>query len=135
MAYATSAEYTDYSGRAAPSDISRLLERASDTIDAAVVASYATDAAGNPTDPDVIAALRKATCAQVEWWDESGDEVGVLGDFTSVGIGSLNLSRGQQASKGRRLAPRASDHLQTAGLLNRSLGNLQTTADTFFDNR
>lgn len=132
MAYATAAEYASYSGRTAPADIDRLLERASETIDSVVVASYAIDSDGDPTDAEIIAALRKATCAQVEWWDEGGDELGVMSQYSSVGVGSLNLSRGQQAAKPSLLAPRAQGHLQTVGLLNRSLGNLQTTADTFF---
>lgn len=67
---------------------------------------------GLPTDPDVAAVLRYATCAQVEQWAEVGEHNDVDGlAGTQSGAGGWT---GQRAPA---LAPRAARLLLTAGLL------------------
>ncbi len=94
--YATSGDLADYLQDAPPENADRLLIRATDIIDRIIITSrYRLDDDGNAADTGVIAALKKATCAQVAWWIETGDEWGLGGDFQSVSIGSVSLSRGQ----------------------------------------
>jgi len=51
-AYATATDFTTYTGQAATADTPRLLQRASDAIDAKLIgAFYAADVNGNPTGP------------------------------------------------------------------------------------
>lgn len=122
MAYATAAELSAYTGIAEadlPADVARQLERASEAVDAALVASiYDVDANGDPTDAGHIAAVRDATCAVVEAWIVTGDEHDLGSRYSSVSIGSLNLTQAanRQAAPAR-LPQRAWDHLQLAGLL------------------
>lgn len=127
--YATHADlvtYTQGSSFAVPSEpeSARVRTRASELVDEKLItAIYDTDPNTLlPTDADVAAAMRDAVCAQVVWWDETGDELGAGGQYTSVSIGSVALSRGSNAnssvaSPGRQLAPQAATHLQLAGLL------------------
>jgi hypothetical protein len=75
---------------------------------------------GLPTDADVIAALRDATCAQAEYARAIGDANAVgASQYHSVTIGSVSLSRGYGAggsSAPGRYAPAAWDILALAGL-------------------
>lgn len=120
MSYATVDDLEAYVGRDDIDDAERKLERASSLVDEALIgAFYAVDASSNPTDADVIAAMRDATCAQVEWWEETGDELGAAGQYSSVGIGSVSLVRANSATTGQApglLCPRALGHLRVAGL-------------------
>lgn len=75
-------------------EASRMLARASDEVELATMSAiYTTDAAGMPTAPTVIDAMREATCAQAVHWLETGDESGTAGQWSSVGIGSITLAR------------------------------------------
>lgn len=118
MAYATSADYESYTGQTAPADIERLLDRASEWLDTELLlgAVYDVDAAGLPTDTDVIAALRDATCAQVELWQSEGEDVDVSGPVQSVGIGSVNIQYGAGRASAGSVAPRAVRALQRPAL-------------------
>lgn len=120
--YATSTDLANYTGTTVPSDADRMLARATEVIDRMLLtAFYSVDADGEPTDADVIAAVKKATCAQVAWWVETGDESGAGGTFQSVSIGGVSLTRGY-TSKGSaaghrtRIAPEAWAILSDAGL-------------------
>lgn len=93
-----------------PDDIARLLLRASELVDGAVRQPYTTDDDGLATDTDIAAALRDATCAQVEQWVEVGEENavdGLAGTQRSVGGGV----------RAPELAPRALRILLNAGLV------------------
>ncbi|WAL93997.1 hypothetical protein [Streptomyces sp. Je 1-369] len=98
--YATTAELEAFTGQPAPANAPRLLARASRLVSAATKAAiYDTDPAGYPTDTDIRAAFRDATCAQVAEWakrDAAGsgesDDV-VAGPWTSVSAGGLSFSR------------------------------------------
>lgn len=105
MAYATTADLTaawPSDAGPVPADAARLLEAASDLLDTTILlsAAYCTDDAGAPTDPIVVEALRDAVCAQVRWWDETGDELGSAGTVQSVSIGSVSLTRAATAGPG-----------------------------------
>jgi hypothetical protein len=120
--YATSADYTARTGQTAPADIERLLARASQDIDDALLtALYDTDADGMPLEAEVIDALRDATCAQVEYQQETGDTgTGAAGRWDSVSLGPVSLSGRKDATSGPAgldLAPRAGRALKRAGLL------------------
>lgn len=125
MAYASRSDLAAYTGADAPAQAERLLERASELIDSKVIAPYTVDDDDMPSDATQRQAFRDATCAQVEWWIETGDEKGVLAAYSSVSIGSLSLSRGSAGSSamtGEALAPRARVHLANADLLYGAIG-------------
>lgn len=121
MAYATAADLAAWTGKPAPTDAERLLARASEDIDAALLtAVYTTDDAGKPTDPNIVAALADATCAHVEYQQASGDDgTGAAGKWGSVSLGPVSLSGRTDtttAPGGLDLAPRAWRALARAGL-------------------
>ncbi|MFJ5883464.1 hypothetical protein [Kitasatospora cineracea] len=119
-AYATPADLTAWTGRPAPADAERLLARASDDVDSALLtACYPVDSTGAPTDPVHVAALTAATCAQVEYQLAAGDDgTGAAARWQSVSAGSISLSTTAPAPAGGAvdLAPRAWRALQRAGL-------------------
>lgn len=93
-------------------ELARKLESASREIRRATkTAIYDVDSEGYPTDTKIRETFRLATCAQVYWWAETGDEQGVDGQFSSASIGSVSLSRGSGSAGGSgghsRLAPAA----------------------------
>lgn len=92
--YATSAQYESYTGGAAPANVSVLLRVASRVVDyllRGVV--YDVDAAGLPTDADVIQALQDATCAIAAECASTGAlDSGGTQAWDSVSIGNVSLS-------------------------------------------
>lgn len=126
VAYATEAELTAWlpTGTVV-TDADRLLQRASELIDATVTAPFAVDSITDlPTDTDVAAAMRDATCAVVEQWLEVGEENdvdGLAGEQISV--------TGFSGKRAPKIAPRAFRILQNAGLL--TVGT-DSTASWFF---
>jgi hypothetical protein len=122
--YATAADYTTYilgSGQTVPSDVDRRLKRASELLDACLsIAIYDVDATGMPTGTDIIDVFSRATCAQVAYWTETGDEQGAAAQWNRIQIGSVQLDRPLRAVSSEepaaRLAPQARAILQTAGL-------------------
>ncbi|MFF9262000.1 head-tail connector protein [Streptomyces longwoodensis] len=120
--YATPADLTAWTGKAAPADAERQLARASEDVDSALLtAVYRTDADGMPTDPDVTAALRDAVCALVEYRAETGDSgTGARDQWDSVSLGPASMS-GRRTTGGRPggvdLGDRAERALRRAGLL------------------
>ncbi|MFE7782040.1 hypothetical protein [Streptomyces nigrescens] len=120
--YATPEQLTAWTGQPAPPDADRLLARASEDIDDALLtARYATNDTGMPTDPAIVGALADATCAQVEHQQATGDDgTGAAGQWDAVSIGPVSLSgrkSGPQAAGDVDLAPRAHRALKRAGLL------------------
>ncbi|MEV0438948.1 hypothetical protein AB0I84_09510 [Streptomyces spectabilis] len=119
--YATPEQLTAWLGTPAPADAVRLLARAGDDIDSALLtAVYRVDDDGNPTDPLITAALADASCAHVEYWLASGEDgTGAGGVWDSVSIGPVSLSgrsRTSSATGEAELAPRAVRALRRAGL-------------------
>lgn len=128
--YATAADLENYLGTStAPLDAQRLLTRASEAVDDALLAAvYPTDANGYPTIIVQRDAVRDAACAIVEWWSEdtgTGDETGAQGVWQSASAGAVSLSRGGSNGKQTNsttvrpgyLPPRAYGYLHRAGLL------------------
>ena len=120
MAYATTTELAEYLGldeTDLPDDADRLLDRASEMID------YYTLNRIDEEDEDKAEAAKKATVAQVEWWIEFGDELGLTAVFNQISIGNFSAQTGggQQESQISKLAPRAKQELFKAGLLNRGV--------------
>lgn len=121
--YATPEQYTAWTGQQTPpADIDRLLARASEDVESALVtAVYCTDALGMPTETTVIQALADAVCAQVEYQQATGDDgTGAAGRWDSVSLGPVSLSgrKDNPAAAGDvDLAPRAHRALRQAGLL------------------
>ncbi|MGD6750989.1 hypothetical protein [Streptomyces sp. BH105] len=122
--YATSAQYATYTGQAAPADIDARLARASRFLDSEVfrLCWYEADEDGYPANALVRGAFADAVCAQVQWWAETGDELGTAGQWGSVKIGSVSLSGPSSssgsggASTGRTVAEAALEALRTPDL-------------------
>ncbi|MFI7315145.1 hypothetical protein [Streptomyces hygroscopicus] len=121
--YATAADLQDYTGQAPPDDAEQLLARATRMLEAQVLRMcwYDVDTDGMPTNPVVLEAIRRAVCAQVQWWGELGDSIGAAGvGWGSVGIGSVSLSRPGSASgsesAAREIAPQVGDELRSPDL-------------------
>ncbi|MFE9645315.1 hypothetical protein ACFYO0_14600 [Streptomyces sp. NPDC006365] len=122
--YATSADYQAYTGQTAPTDIVARLGRASRFLDAEVfrLCWYEVHEDGHPSNTIVKAAFADAVCAQVQWWAETGDELGTAGQWSSVSIGSVSLSRSGSSSGssapvgGRTVADAALEALRTPDL-------------------
>ena len=121
--YATTADLAEAMQDAPPPGSRLLLARASRIVDEMLIgAIYETDDDRMPVKPRFRDALRDATCEQVLWWREVGDETGTGagGQWDAVQIGSVRLSRGGSAgssSSGDRYAPGAVRALRQAGLL------------------
>jgi hypothetical protein len=117
--YANTAELANFLQAVPPANARKLLVQASRDIERATrTAVYDTDTSGFPTDAAVLAAFRDATCAQVEWWAETGDSLGVNGQWGDVKIGSVTLGGGASTSgTGGQLTANASTILELAGLL------------------
>ncbi|GAA3890553.1 hypothetical protein GCM10022243_64290 [Saccharothrix violaceirubra] len=116
--YATTADLVEYAGEAAVDDDSpRLLARASEEVDALLVAAvYPVDAQGYPVEQGTRDAVRRATCAVVEWWGETGDPVGAGAQFSEAALGTLRFKRADTGAP-PDIGPRAARILATAGLL------------------
>jgi hypothetical protein len=120
--FATSAELdvfigTDY---AVPVDADRILQRASEIVAFSTIGLYSgywhTVTVDDPHDT-FTEGLRDATCAQVEFWLEVGEEHDIVGLTGAVTSGRLFLSKLPQ-----QLAPRARRFLLGAGLLHARAG-------------
>lgn len=113
--YATPAQLETYlpPNLTMPEDAQRLLERASDRVDDFVLAGFGLDPITQlPRDEKVAWALADATCAQVEFWLEVGEEHdvdGIRGDISVPGVAYPSPPT---------LAPRARSVLTRASLMN-----------------
>jgi len=122
--YATSTDLAHYLQAAPPTDADALLANASRMLDQMVLAfcRYDVDDDGLPTDETVAAAIGRAVCAQVQWWEEIGDSTGAAGvGYGSVAIGSVNLGRSVTSVAGedsaaRQVAPQVWDELRSPDL-------------------
>ncbi|MFM9368142.1 hypothetical protein [Streptomyces sp. Da 82-17] len=122
--YATRDQLVAYLATNVPNDAERLIARASEDVDAALLSAvYATDEMGYPAEARIRAALASAVCAQVEYCLATGEDgTGTAEVWDSVSIGPVSLSgRSSPPSppmvNSVELAPRAYRTLRTAGLL------------------
>lgn len=118
--YATADELASYTGQAAPADAERLLTRASELIDE-VTRGRAAAAWDDPL-PDPVsddqAAIRDATCAQVEFWMSLGEEHDVEGVRGGVSVGAVRFDNLPET-----LATRAARALRRRYLLSAVVGS------------
>lgn len=117
MAYATSQDVKDYTGLSSlPDDIDRLISRAEELIDWVSLNRIDTD------DADHMEAAKKATCAQIEYWLNIGEDADIINMPGNFKIGSFQMGMTSQPEQFAKLAPRARRHLFLAGLLYRGVG-------------
>ena len=94
--FAKPADFEKYADMEPPENIDRLLRIASSWVTVAVRrATFDVDSAGNPSDPDVVEALRDATCEQVLVWVENDITPGKAqerGAVSSTSIGDASIS-------------------------------------------
>lgn len=122
--YATSTDYQAHTGQTPPATIDQLLADATRMLEARVLRLcwYEVDEDGMPTNATVLETIRAAVCSQAHWWVQVGDSTGAVGvGWSSVGIGSVNLSRAGPAVSGedspaRQIAPSVWDALQSPDL-------------------
>lgn len=129
LVYATTAEYDDYAEEAFDGDevkLGKRLRSASVEVEKLTRrAVYATDEDGYPTDADVADAMSDATCAIVEYWEETDDPTGADAAEGAVKIGTVSLGTTSSSSDNsspldklqRRIGTRAFDILTNAGLI------------------
>ena len=132
--YATVGDFIDsaYSDDDSPADekaLTKLLYRASRHVEGlTMTARYPIDEDGFPEDLNVLEAFRDAVCAQVAYWEETGDVSGAMSSAGSVSIGSLSLSSDKSAGQtpsdrqAVRYAPEAVEILSSAGLTSSRVG-------------
>lgn len=131
--YATPSDYYDYIGADDPgdeaADLEAMLRRASAQVDGYLRgARYDVDEDGYPTDPDVDEAITDATCAQVEWWQQTGDVTGADANagavrILSVSLGSSSAATAQRTAAEARASSEAIDILRNAGLISAFIGH------------
>ena len=97
------------------SESDRMLERAQELIESATVGRIDT------TDVAQMESVRKATCAQVEFWLSVGEDRDVSGPVEEYSASKVTIKNGSGSSRVNPtyLAPRAQRILFNAGLLYR----------------
>jgi hypothetical protein len=106
--YATTDELAVYLGiaeEALPENAVRMLARASDLVTYLMGSNYLSTNAAH------VESAMMATCAQVEYWIENGENVGSASSFS---LGDLSMNFG--ANGPAKVAPRASQYLNHEGL-------------------
>lgn len=112
--YANTADYARQLRAAPPANSRAALAKASAAVDDMLLtAVYDVDAAGLPTLPAVIAALKEATCVQAQ--DARAAKAAAAGSF-SIGSVSVTRSAPQTVREEDYRSPRAWHVLQRAGL-------------------
>lgn len=116
MPYADTLDYAEYmhvEESTLSTDLPRLLDRASELLDYYLLNGY------DDTDADHIAALKLATCQQIEYWLVAGENPEFQGAVSSFTIGktSMAFKSGGSGEAQPELAPRANRTLMRAGLL------------------
>lgn len=138
--YATASDYYDFTGDNQPmttpeapaepqpiteKDLNARLRRASSVIDSHTRhARYEVDEDGYATDENTADAFKEATCAQVQWFDESDDITGSQSQDGTIAIGSVTIGARGRSTGGAsadaasaRIAPEAVEILTNAGLM------------------
>jgi len=115
--YATKTELAAYLGVEEvdlPIDADRLLARASDQIYSMIKNNY------DSTDTDHVAAVKKAVCAQVEYFIHASETPTIVPGIKGMSAGSTSISFGQNADRSQQsLSARVLQYLNDFGLLYR----------------
>lgn len=112
LAYATTGDLTAYLAveeSTLPADAARLLQRASELVYSLVRRNYDSTVAMH------VEAARNATCAQVEYWAEVGEDAAFSRNVQSETHSKVSTT--YFAGGRREIAPRAYRFLLDAGLL------------------
>ncbi len=127
MAYVTESYYeSTYYGIDAGTDFNRLAARASDDITANCPLAE-KDSTGealllDDLTTEQLALLKKATCAQIEYYVQNGDDYNDASGGSGARIGSYSEgSGGKSIKKAGGLAPRAAGYLEQSGLASRAV--------------
>jgi len=144
--YATAADYYDFIGDDQPmttppepeegqepqepepvteKQLNAVLRRASAVIDSHTRHDvYDVDEDGYPNDQNIADAFKEATCAQADWFEDSGDVTGSQSQDGTIAIASVSIgARGRSVggasaeAAASRIAPEAVQILQNAGLM------------------
>lgn len=120
MAYATLsdlAQYLNVQEFDLDDGSERLLDFASTLIDKYTLGRI------DPNNERHMKVAKMATCAQVEFWQATGDPMGVLETYSSLSLGSFSASRNNTSplAPNMPLAPRAYQVLFMEGLLYRGV--------------
>lgn len=124
MAYATTTDLAEYLGVTVgelPSDAERLLDRASELVEHAMFNNY------DSSITEHVEAAKKATCAQVEFWNNIGEGTAIVGrNIEGYKSGDLSMSFGKGSNSSvDKLSSRATLHLGRHGLLYRGVKNIK----------
>lgn len=106
------ADYLSVDENDLPDDVDRMIERASQYID------FVTRNRISPYKDRHLDTAEIATNAQIEYWLQTGDEVGILQAFDSVDIGQVSLRKSEKLPE---LAPRAYQILFLEGLVSNNV--------------
>lgn len=101
-----------------PSDSERLLMRASELVKQAVRDNLDSTL---PNYTDQLEAMKLATCAQVEFWMDSGESSNIAGQVQSYSIGDVSMNFGDGITKRGQLCIRSRGYLNDQGLLYRGV--------------
>lgn len=115
ISYALAADVASFMGKTEaelPANIESLIAKASDLITNSIMIEITTDH---------TQALNKATCAQVEYWIESGDQVQNSGQIQSYSAGSTSVTYANKGSSNKVISSRARSYLARNGLLYRGI--------------
>ena len=118
--YATKTEVATYLGTLAslPTDIERLINRAGEQVYSYIKRNY------DSTNADHVLAMKKATCAQVEYFINCTENAAISGNtVSSFSGGSVSISF-KDLKTGSVLSPRAKQYLNDAYLLYRGLNHI-----------
>lgn len=112
-------EYRLSSAYSVPDNAQQLLKKASEVIDTATLGRTVTLWADTETDAELLDVITQATCDQVEFWLEAGEEHDVAGLK-----GSLVAGRLQEHPVPGLIGTRVMRSLLRAGLMWRGVGGL-----------
>jgi len=120
--YATAGQYRAWSGDQSTPDqvVVTAVQRASEDIDNAIIAAvYPVNQNGLPTDPYVINAFARATCAQTQYLLADNDPAGMKRQYVSLNVGGISYTRARNMTTNAfpLLCPRAAEILHVAGVL------------------
>ena len=73
-------------------------------------------------DSDIQTLVKKAICAQIEYYDNYTTEVGFLESEKGFTVGKVSVTSGQAEGEKTFISPRAIGYLERAGLLLRVVG-------------
>lgn len=114
--YATKADIASFTGKSVdslPANINALIQKASDLITNHILVQIDMD------NEDHVESLNKATCSQVEYWLETGDQDQNERPIQSYSAGSVSVTYADNGGVKKTLCNAARGYLNKQGLLYR----------------